>query len=162
MYGDLPRHQIPSALRLVAAQFRSRLGGGAIRHRPTSETWSALEYAAHVRDVLTVQRERIGLALRFDSPAFESMRAEQRAIELRYNEDDPEHVTREIERASEQLAGLLADLTDHEWTRTGIYNWPTRAQRDITWIARHTVHELAHHLMDISRSVEPTPTAASG
>ena len=33
--------------------------------------------------------------------------------------------------------------------RTGVYNWPTREERTVTWIARHTVHEMEHHRRDI-------------
>jgi hypothetical protein len=40
----------------------------AVRVRPQPHTWSVLEYACHVRDVLLVQRERVLLALRVDQP----------------------------------------------------------------------------------------------
>jgi hypothetical protein len=162
VYDGLAREHIADAVRLVAVQYASRLSGPDIGRRPTAERWSALEYAAHVRDVLHVQRECIGLALRFERPAFESMEAEQRVADHRYNEQDPASVVVELERAADHLASLLDDLSEHEWQRRGVYNWPSPAERDITWIGRHTVHEMSHHLLDVSRSIDTTPTAASG
>ena len=39
-----------------------------------------------------------------------------------------------------------------------IYNFPERAERPLTWVVRHTVHEGEHHLLDIGRVLR----AASG
>jgi DNA segregation ATPase FtsK/SpoIIIE, S-DNA-T family len=165
VYADLPRDRIADALRSIAAQYHSRLCGtglDALRRRPTPERWSALEYGAHVRDVLQVQRERAALALRGRSPVFEPMRRDERVTELAYNAQDPHIVDSELAHAAEVLAALFDGLGDSEWTRSGTFNWPTVSERDLVWLGRHTVHELAHHLLDINRSVQATPGSASG
>lgn len=102
------------------------------------------------------------MALRFDRPRFDPMDRDRRVDEGRYIDEDPSRLARQIEQAADQLAHLLDELSDSEWERAGVYNWPTTAERDVTWIARHTVHELAHHLLDISRSVDPAAGPASG
>lgn len=47
----------------------------------------------------------------------------------------------------------VAALDDAGWERTAVYNWPTPAVRTMAWVARHTVHECRHHLMDIERGL---------
>lgn len=165
VYEDLPQSSITGALVEVARQYGPRLRGAdpaALRRRPAPEVWSALEYTAHVRDVLRVQRERVLLALADDQPRFESMRREERVVELTYNRMDPAAVDAELQEAARSLASLFAGLSDTEWRRTGVYTWPSVASRDLRWMGRHTTHELVHHLFDIVRAVEPTPGSASG
>jgi hypothetical protein len=164
-YHALPQPAIPAAIRVVAAQYRSRLTGSArwaLRRHPAPGTWSPLEYAAHVRDVLSVQRERSALALRLREPHFPTMRPEVLVTERRYNDDEPTLVATQIEHAADLLAALFDSLGETEWSRTGVYTWPTPAPRDLAWIGRHTVHELVHHLLDMNRGLQPTPGRVSG
>lgn len=162
VYADLPQDRIASALRMVAAQYRSRLGSPTAKSRPSPGTWSPIEYAGHVGDVLRVQHERIALAMRFDRPVFEPMDRDRRVAEGRYIDHEAVGLIDEIERGAAQLASLLDDLSADEWARPAIYNWPRPAIRSVTWIGRHTVHELGHHLLDISRAVDPAAGSASG
>lgn len=115
--------------------------------------WSPLEYACHYRDVLRVQRERILLALKKDKPEFASMRREERVIEERYNEQDPAAVGVEIAVAADELASALERLGDKDWLREGEYHYPATQMRNVEWIARHTVHEGVHHIMDVERQL---------
>jgi hypothetical protein len=57
----------------------------------------------------------------------------------------------EIAVAADELASTLERLADGDWTREGEYHYPTTQLRDIEWIARHTVHEGVHHILDIER-----------
>jgi hypothetical protein len=165
VYGDLPRSEVSRSLAEVAAQYVARVSatpGEALRRRPSPEVWSPLEYAAHVRDVLEVQRERVMVALLHDAPTFEPMGRDERVTEWRYNEQDPVAVAHELRRNADDLCNVLDSLDDGGWARIGIYNWPERAERDVTWIARHTVHEQVHHLFDINRSLQGQPGTPSG
>lgn len=38
-----------------------------------------------------------------------------------------------------------------DWDRTLVYNYPQTRERSLRWIAIHTVHDVAHHLLDIRR-----------
>src|SRR4029453_16194620 len=51
------------------------------------------------------------------------------------------------------MRDLLDGLEDRGWARTGVYNFPETAVRDVDWIARHTLHEVTHHLMDVDRAL---------
>jgi S-DNA-T family DNA segregation ATPase FtsK/SpoIIIE len=85
------------------------------------------------------------------TPRFASMRRDERAVEERYNEQDPVAVGAAIAVAANELTRTLAALDDAGWQRTGIYPWPEPEVRTVEWISRRTAHELAHHLFDIRR-----------
>jgi S-DNA-T family DNA segregation ATPase FtsK/SpoIIIE len=156
VYDTVARNDVANALRELAVRYDTVLaktGDDALRAHPVAGTWSALEYGCHVRDVFRVQRERVLLALAEEQPAFASMRREERVLEERYNDQQPELVAREITDAAESFAQTLEALNADEWQRTGTYNWPERRVRTVEWIGRHTIHEGEHHLRDIDRLV---------
>ena len=122
-----------------------------LRDHPRPAAWSVLEYSCHVRDVLRFQRERVALALAQDTPRFASMRRDERAVEERYNEQDPALVAGQIMCAARRFAAALLALDDDGWLRTGCYPWPAPEIRTLEWVGRRTAHELAHHLFDDRR-----------
>jgi hypothetical protein len=150
-YG-IPRAEIMGWLPSDTSMFIEALeqfDDAAVRRRPGPGVWSPLEYACHVRDMLRVQRDRVLLAQREVEPEFVPMRRDERAVEERYNEQDPAVVAGEIREASAAFVELLRRLDGDAWARTGIYNYPDRQSRSVEWIATHTVHELFHHRVDI-------------
>jgi S-DNA-T family DNA segregation ATPase FtsK/SpoIIIE len=153
VYADISPAEIPGRLRDLGPAYQARLArdSALLRRRPAPDVWSALEYAGHVRDVLIFQRTRLALALREDCPTFTSMGREERAEREQYNEQDPAVVGAELTAAASAIAADFAALDDAGWRRTGIYNWPERAERSMLWLGRHTVHEGEHHLADLDR-----------
>jgi hypothetical protein len=117
--------------------------------RREPETWSALEYGCHLRDVLLVQRERVLLALRIEQPVPEPMGREERAVLDGYAEQLATDVARQLTDASALFTHVLDRLDDGQWERTMVYNYPTPAPRSLRWVAIHTEHEARHHLADI-------------
>ena len=153
-YDALGRDELVPTLLELAADHRLRLGGvdtGLLRRRPEPDVWSVLEYACHVRDMLDVQRSRVLLAQQEDTPEFVPMGRDERAVRDRYNEQEPAAVAAELVQAAAALAATLDGLDERGWERTGVYGFPSRAVRTMDWVARHTVHELHHHLQDIDR-----------
>ncbi len=159
VYDSMARDDIATSLRALAARYDTVLADRAddvLRAHPLPNVWSALEYACHMRDVYSVQRERVLLALADEQPAFASMRRDERVAEERYNEQEPAQVAQEIRDAADTLAATLESLDDKGWNRTGIYSYPERRVRTVEWIGRHTVHEGEHHLRDVGRLVRFT------
>jgi hypothetical protein len=152
-YDSVQPGEVAAEVRSLPAQFAEQLRAAGetslARTRPQPETWSALEYACHLRDVFRFQRERVGLALTASNPLFQSMRRDERAIEERYNEQDVESVLAELDREAEDLAAALDGLDGAQWDRTGIYPYPEPTQRSLAWVARHSLHEGRHHLQDV-------------
>jgi DinB superfamily len=158
--ASLDRRAILRALTGLAAQQRQLLESvdpRLLRAHPRPRSWSALEYGCHVRDVLWFQRERVTQAQAEDVPSFASMRRDERAVEERYNDQDPVAVARQLAAAAHDFAATLGALDDVGWLRTGVYPWPVRAVRTVEWIGRRTVHELAHHLFDCRRLLAAVP-----
>jgi S-DNA-T family DNA segregation ATPase FtsK/SpoIIIE len=160
-YADLAAEEAPGTLRHAAREIRERLGtlldlpGGVelLRTRPDAETWSALEYAGHVRDVLLIQHGRLYRALVEDLPTFGPMHREERVLLGGYNEEDPATTSTEVTIAADLLSRLLARLSATQWSRRCVYNFPEPTEVDVLWLARHTVHEIVHHLLDIDEVI---------
>src|SRR3954468_10887231 len=136
----------------MAARLASILVSGdiaAVTTRPQPQTWSALEYACHLRDVLLVQRERVLLTLRVDQPNVEPMGRDERVDHDGYNQQRPVDVARQLGDAALMFGGVLRRLDDRSWDRTLIYNYPEPSVRSLRWVAVHTLHEATHHLGDV-------------
>jgi len=159
-YEDVSSEEVPLRLRLVPEGFALRLGAPAfdaagLAVRPSAQTWSTLEYACHVRDVLIAQRERILLALVEEGPGFAPMHRDERAALAAYSAEPPERVAAGIGCAAELLAHLFEHMAPEQLRRPCVYNYPEPADRNVLWIGRHTLHECHHHLADIDRD-DPT------
>jgi hypothetical protein len=160
-YDGLDDADIPDTMRAFGRRYQAPLTRGLpdeslddlVRAHPLAG-WSALEYACHVRDVFAVQRERVQQALAEDMPAFGPMGGvgrEEMARRERYNDQDPAVVADELAGNASALAETFELLTSQQWERRCIYNYPEPIERDLRWLARHTVHEGRHHLLDIGR-----------
>ena len=152
-YYGVVRTELPDRLRAAGADHVERLSetpAAFLRERPLPG-WSALEYGCHVRDVLLNQRQRIDRAKIEHEPVFVPMGRDELAVDDRYNEQAPSTVAGQLTAAADALALQLGDLDDSGWARTGVYSYPERELREVDWIARHTLHELLHHLADVDR-----------
>jgi hypothetical protein len=118
--------------------------------RPAPGVWSALEYACHVRDTLTLFADRIQLAIDTEDPRFEYQDQEAAVVDRRYNDADPREVAATICANAERFAQLLDTLPSDAWVRGG-----TRQEDeffDITLLALFALHEVRHHRVDAERS----------
>lgn len=153
VYADVSPDDVPAELRSLPARYavhvRAAATGGIERSRPSPEVWSVIEYTCHVRDVMIVQRERLQLALAQHEPTFVPMGRERLVVERRYVEQRVDDVMAQLDDAVTDLARAFEQLTPEQWERTGVYNWPERAVRTMTWLGQHTVHEGVHHLGDV-------------
>jgi hypothetical protein len=142
----------------IAARL-SDLEASAARRRPTPAIWSPVEYAAHVRDVLLVQRERVLEVRRSSRPPHPApMGRDERVDHDGYADQDPVAVARQLRDAALLLANVLDRLDAGAWSRMLVYNYPEPFERTLRWVAVHTVHEVQHHRLDVERQL----TASGG
>jgi hypothetical protein len=146
-YGD---EDIAPAMRDNAASWPDVLARPAVRVRPNDSTWSPLEYTAHVRDVLKVYRERVGLMLDTDDPLYANWDQDETAIAERYNEQDPAVVGRELLAAADEFASVFASLNPEQWQRVGRRS--DGANFTVSSIAKYMTHDLVHHRWDVRES----------
>ncbi len=128
-------------------------GTSDVHSRRQPGTWSPLEYACHLRDVLLVQRERVLLARRRDQPSFEPMGRDERVEHDGYAEQHADDVALQLPDAAHLFANVLSRLGPEDWERTVMYNYPTLSERSLRWVAVHTLHEVRHHLLDVRRQL---------
>ena len=121
-----------------------------VRTRPHAETWSPLEYGAHVRDTLAVFTERIVRTRREDHPEL-GWWDHEAALEGSYaNELEADAVADDINRNASHLATALRDMADDDWDR------PATRDGDpftVDLLARYLLHEVRHHRVDVQREL---------
>ena len=117
--------------------------------RPSIERWSALEYGAHVRDVLLHLRDRFVIALVEDNPTFKPLYRNERVALGLYRDDDVHAVAAELGFAA-NLFGRTFDVLDaNQLQRLCEYAYPTLQTRTLLWMGQQVVHEVEHHLTDV-------------
>jgi hypothetical protein len=157
-YDALSPADIPAAIRSFAKRYRAPLsrflpgedGDALVRQRPGPDIWSALEYAAHVRDVFDNYDRWIGQILAQDRPTLDGAGPEELAVERRYNEDDPAAVAEALAANAERLAATVASVPEDGWDRVGVRR---DEERSVLLHARRAVHEGSHHLLDVGRGL---------
>ncbi len=161
---ELSPAQAVAALRRFPKRYRAPLtrllpgeDGSVLRRRPAVATWSALEYAAHVRDVFGADVSRVRRTLDEQRPTFDDPGPDELAEARRYNEQDPVIVADELEANAEALASALEAVPDDGWDRVGIRYGE---ERSVLATARAAVHEGNHHLLDMGRSLRAARDAA--
>ena len=139
------------ALRALGPRWQALLGaaGPELRQRPEPEVWSALEYAAHSRDITEIHVFGVEQALTNDEPAFGNIDAGLvDAVAVDYNASDPDVVGGELTRASARLAQIAGDAGPDAWSR-GLTVGGDRL--DVRRLLEHALHDSLHHVDDVER-----------
>lgn len=119
-----------------------------IRRRPAPDVWSALEYTAHVAQVLDLMAPTIRQIESEDNPHLYFFDSDKQAEEQGYNDWPLLTAIGELESACADLSSAIEFVEPENWSRIGTFDWGEREAIDI---ARNAVHEGAHHLRDIER-----------
>ena len=146
--STIDHDDVPAMLRANAVAWRDVLARDDVRTRPDPDTWSPLEYAAHVRDTCRVYTERLHLMLTQDGPAYPNWDQDATAVADRYGEQDPATVADELVDAGTRLADAFDAVPADAWDRTGARS--DGAAFTIETFARYFVHDPIHHLHDVS------------
>jgi hypothetical protein len=142
-----PNSAIPAAIRDNASAWPAVLARTDVRIRPNDSTWSPLEYAAHVRDVLAVYTTRLGLMLEADNPLFPNWDQDETAAAERYNEQDPAVVGDELASNAAGIADRFEAATPEQWSRPGRRS--DGAAFTVSTLAKYMTHDLVHHRWDV-------------
>ena len=149
--SDYDPSQLVAAIRDLGPQWRGLLlnAGNELRLRPASETWSALEYAAHSRDVTALHVFGVEQALTIDEPSFPEIEGDElvQSAAEGYAALDPGVVGRELDAQAGRLADLAQDSGPTAWSR-GITIGGSRS--DVRRLLEHALHDSHHHLVDVA------------
>lgn len=140
------RYEVPDRIRGYADAIARRLDGPEPTRRPQPTVWSPLEYACHARDVCELFGDRLELMLDVDDPVFANWDQDATALEDRYWAQKPAVVAGELRAAAGELADTFAEVT--EWDRPGRRS--DGSEFTVDTFARYLLHDLAHHVWDVS------------
>jgi len=119
------------------------------RRRIETGRWSSHEYAAHVRDVLLVVRERLILASIEDQPDPAMLHRDERVDLGLYVGESTAETARSLEVARELFLTAHAALAGRFADRTMVYSAAYGGVRTNEWASAQALHECEHHLDDI-------------
>jgi hypothetical protein len=139
--------EVAGKIRANAARWPAVLARADAAVRPSADVWSAVEYAAHVRDVLRLFRYRVALMLGSDDPTFPSWDGDALAVSERYDEQEPARVADELQQAAAEYADVLETVPDAAWSRTGRRG--DGAAFTVASLAIYSAHDPMHHLWDV-------------
>ena len=128
-------------------QWREEIQQPGVTNRVSRDTWSRLEYGAHVRDALAVFAERVELMLTQESPTFADW--DQDAAAADYGSQDPRQVAAEVANAIGATAQMLEQLDEADYQRPGLRS--DGAPFTVTTLSQYFVHDVIHHLADVRR-----------
>jgi hypothetical protein len=128
-------------------RWQEALGRPDATERPSPATWSTTEYAAHVRDVCRVFRERLGLMLTEDDPQFTNWDQDETALAERYWEQRPDVVARELGDEVGASAAAFDEVSGDQWDRPGRRS--NGSVFTVSTLATYFLHDLEHHLHDV-------------
>ena len=110
---------VPGSIESLIPRWLAVLRRPDAAQRPDDHTWSALEYACHVRDVFALFDQRLNLMLAEDDARFEDWDQDRTAIEKDYANADPAEVGRELAAEGHQAAESFAGVHEDDWGRKG-------------------------------------------
>jgi hypothetical protein len=117
--------------------------------RPAPTTWSAVEYASHVADVMDLFQQRIFLMITEDNPTFPSFDPDEAATH--YVDRTPEKAASLLAGASNRLGDVFDSLAPHLWERTGAR--ADGASFTVLNLSRYFMHDNLHHLNDAQQNL---------
>ena len=141
------------SLRSLGDRWRQQLAAAGVhlRTRPAPTTWSAIEYAAHSRDVTALHAYGVEQALTRDEPTYPPISDDviNQTVSA-YGDANADEVVDELTQAAHRLAQLADDAGVGAWTR-GLTVGETRS--DVRRLLEHALHDSQHHLDDVERGV---------
>jgi hypothetical protein len=166
VYDSISPQDAVQALRSFPRRYREVIGpfiddDEVLRRHPDPQTWSALEYTAHVADILEAMTPQLLEIAQHDNPSInDPIEPDARAVERRYNNMEPREVLDWLDRSATKAADTVANLAPDDFSRKAAYPY---GQRELIDVVRNMVHEGVHHLRDVEnvlRAVigKPLPT----
>ncbi len=142
-----------NSLRALGPRWAAMISGAGteLHERPAPAVWSAIEYAAHSRDITALHVFGVEQALTLDEPAFPAIGdGLVEAAAAGYAGSDPVMVVNEIGQETTRLAQIADDAGPAAWSR-GLTIGDNRS--DVRRLLEHALHDSLHHLGDVERGL---------
>ena len=146
--AEVDVRRLGTLLRDNARQWTAVLDRPGAGRRPEPQTWSALEYGCHVRDVNRTMLGRLTVMLDQDAPTFPNWDQDATAVADRYHEQAPATVAAELVDAAEAAAVGYDSVADADWDRPGTRS--NGSHFTVDTFGRYHLHDVVHHLHDVN------------
>jgi hypothetical protein len=147
---ELPPSEV--AERLSAGPARVRQATEAVSARldvaPRPGIWTPRQYLAHLTDWAEIIADRLTRIAREDRPLLESYDQDALAIERSYNRWDVPSTLDRFEAATLRSLTLIGSDGPESWDRVGVRD--DLGELAFGLYANDLVHELEHHLLDVT------------
>jgi hypothetical protein len=138
---------VPGSIDSMLPRWRAVLRRPDAAERPDDHTWSALEYACHVRDVFSLFDQRLNLMLDSEDARFDNWDQDQTAVDKDYANADPAVVSAELAAEGKQAAESFAAVREQQWGRKGLRS--NGSEFTVLTLSQYFLHDLMHHLHDV-------------
>jgi DinB superfamily len=141
------------AVRSLGPAWRALLAtaGSDLRVRPEPLVWSAIEYAAHSRDITALHVYGVEQALSVDEPVIPAIVGDLvESAAATYGTEDPDAVVAELSAHATELARAADAAGAASWSR-GITIGDSRI--DVRGLLEHALHDSLHHVRDVERGL---------
>jgi hypothetical protein len=142
-----------SELRALGPRWQTLLieAGTRVRDRPAPLVWSAIEYAAHTRDITALHVFGVEQALTGDEPKFPPIGDDLvDSAAAGYAELEPRGVGEEVAEQTALLAHVAEAAGADAWS-AGITIGDERS--DTRALLEHALHDSVHHLNDVENGL---------
>jgi hypothetical protein len=122
--------------------------GADVRTRPAPEVWSAIEYAAHSRDITALHCFGVDQALTGTEPAYPAIMADDliASAATTYQQEDPQLVADALGEEAGRLASMAAGAPTDAW-EFGLTIGEDRST--VRGLLEHALHDSLHHIGDV-------------
>jgi hypothetical protein len=126
--------------------------GTELRIQPRPGTWSAIEYAAHSRDITAIHVFGVKQALTEDEPTYPAIDTDAliETAAAGYRNEDAKLVGDQLDVEACRLRDLAAEAGATNWDR-GITIGDVRST--VRRLLEHALHDSMHHLDDVERGL---------
>ena len=145
--GDVDPTEIAARVLADLPRWEHVLRRTEARERPVPETWSATEYACHVRDVFELFERRIRLMLDEDDPIFPNWNQDEAAIADDYAAQLPSEVASQLVAAGRAVAETFERIPADGWDRVGRRS--NGSTFTVATLGQYFLHDVVHHLHDV-------------
>lgn len=149
---SFPPEKIGELSRQSAEPWPAFLAHPNVRLRPSEDTWSALEYGCHVRDVFRLGSYRLGRMLNEEDPQFANWDQDETAVAEHYDSQDPAEVAVALMAEATVYADLFDMVSADQWKRPGMRS--DGSPFTVESFGRYILHDPMHHILDVRRGLE--------
>ncbi|SEC07965.1 methyltransferase type 12 [Arthrobacter woluwensis] len=146
--ADITPADVAREIRTHPARWEAVLARPDVTVRPDESTWSPLEYAAHVRDVLELFRERLHLMLGRDGVEFANWDQDATAVAKEYRQESPRRVAHQVAEETELTARAFDEVPGELLGHRGLRS--NGSEFTVASLSSYFLHDVVHHLHDVT------------